>query len=427
MLSLARWSAVAAMIVALVACAPGDGPPAVTTLFVNPTSGSDAGPGTAAAPLRTLSAALALADAGMTIRLAAGTYDAANGETWPTQVGFPPTATPNVPSGVTILGESGVRLVGPGAGTTAAALAFAGPASVQAVEMEGFERALLAWLPGVVTLTGIRATGNLVDGLLAFGDAVVVAALSTFDLNGLSGVAAFGDAVLDLQGGVLEFNRTGLYVTDRATVGVLDTRIASNGSTAAESHSGVYAIGDARLTLSGVTLDGNAFAGVELRGEARVSLTDATVVGHAYGLYVENVGTGVAWLRVYDSDVSGNITGVAWSSGPGGELFVRGTTVHSNAGAGVGISGDPAVVDLGADGEASGNRFEGNGTVQLYDFRWYRPAADGPVITVDVNAIVPAGCLMAIDTYLGPYTYSCGGVLAFVIGGANQRIRVVSP
>jgi len=424
---LARWSAVAAMIVALVACAPGDGPPAVTTLFVNPTSGSDAGPGTAAAPLRTLSAALALADAGMTIRLAAGTYDAANGETWPTQVGFPPTATPNVPSGVTIVGVSGVRLVGPGAGTTAAALAFAGPASVRAVEMEGFERALLAWLPGVVTLTGIRATGNLVDGLLAFGDAEVVAALSTFDLNGLSGVAAFGDAVLDLQGGTLEFNRTGLYVTDRATVGVLDTRIASNGSTAAESHSGVYAIGDARLTLSGVTLDGNALAGVELRGEARVAVADATVVGHAYGLYVPAGGTGAAWLRIYASDVSGNGWGVRWDGAAGGELFVRGTTIQANAFQGVGVSGDPAVVDLGADGEASGNRLEGNGIYQLQDGRPSRPAADGPVITVDVNAVIPAGCIMAIETYHGPYTYSCGGVDAFSIGGTNQRIRVVAP
>jgi len=424
---LARWSAVAAMIVALVACAPGDGPPPVTTLFVNPTSGSDAGPGTAAAPLRTLSAALARAGAGMTIRLAAGTYDAANGETWPTQVGFPPVATPNVPNGVTIVGESGARLVGPGAGTTAAALAFAGSASVRAVEMEGFERALLVWLPGVVTLTAIRATGNLIDGLLAFGDAEVVAALSTFDQNGLSGVAAFGDAVLDLQGGELEGNRTGLYVTDRATVGVLDTRIASNGSTAAESHSGVYAIGDARLTLSGVTFDGNAFAGVELRGEARVALTDATVVGQQVGVYVLAGVTGAAWLRIYDSDVSGNITGVVWDGGPGGELFVRGTTVHSNAGVGVEIWGDPAVVDLGADGEASGNRFEGNGTIQLVDWRWSRPAADGPVITVDFNAIIPAGCLIVIGTYHGPDYYSCGGVDAFWIVGTNQRIRVVSP
>jgi hypothetical protein len=425
---IARWSAVAATIVALVACAPGDGPPAVTTLFVDATSGSDAGPGTAAAPLRTLSAALAIADAGMTIRLAAGTYDEANGETWPMQVGFPPSATPNVPSGMTIVGESGVRLVGPGAGTTAAALAFAGPANVQDVEMEGFERALLAWLPGVVTLTGIRATGNLIDGLLAFGDAEVVAALSTFDLNGLSGVAAFGNAVLDLQGGALEFNRTGLYATDSATVGVLDTRIADNGSTNDESHSGVYAIGDARLTLSGVALEGNALAGVELRGAARVALTDATVVGHpVYGLYVPAGGTAAASLRVYDSDISGNVWGVNWEGAAGGELFMRGTTIHANLFEGVLVYGDPAVVDFGADGEHSGNRFEGNGLYQLLDARPARPAADGIVITVDAQAVLPAGCVMAIDTYHGPYTYSCGGVDAFSIWGTNQRIRVVAP
>ena len=423
---IARWSAIAAMIAVLVACAPA-APPAVTTLFVHPTSGNDGDPGTQAAPFRSLSAALARVDAGMTIRLAAGTYGAATGETWPMQVGFPPVATPNVPDGVTIVGESGVRLVGPGAGTTAAALVFAGAATVRDVELTGFERAILVYLPGPVVLSGIRATGNVIDGLLAFGAADVAIVDSRFDANGLSGVAAFGDAVLDVQGGELDHNRTGLYATDRASVAVLNTRMALNGTTTDASHSGVYAIGDASVTLTGVALDGNALAGVELSGAARVALTDATVIGQPYGLFVPAGGTGPAWLRVFDSSISNNGYGISWSGAAGGELFVRGTAIRSNALNGVGVVGDPAVVDFGADGEVSGNRLEDNGNFQLADGRPGRPAPDGTVITIDVDAIISGGCLMAIATHVGPFTSTCGSVNVFTITGTNQRIRIATP
>jgi hypothetical protein len=422
----ARWLVLAASTFALAACTPGGPPPTLTDLYVDPIAGSDAASGTTAAPLRTLSAALQRADAGVTIHLAAGTYDAANGETWPTQVGFPPVATPNVPDGVAIEGTAGVRLVGPGGATTAAALVFAGGATVHDVEMEGFERAMLAWLPGPVALTRVRAAGNTIDGLLAFGEAEVLAVLSRFDANGLSGAAAFGDAVLDLQGGMADGNRTGVFAAQAAMVSVLDMEIGSNGTDGSEAHSGVYARDAARVVLSGALLEWNSLAGVEVRGDASVVLTDTTVTGGQYGLYV-TAATAGASLHVFESDVSSNGAGIRWGDSVGGALLVRDTTVRFSFGHGVAIVGDPAVVDLGVSGETSGNRFEGNGLYQLLDGRPDRPAADGPVIAVDVGAVIPEGCIMVVGVITGPHASVCGAVPIFAIEGMNQRVSVVLP
>jgi parallel beta-helix repeat protein len=66
-----------------------------STFFINPASGNDTAAGSQNAPLKTISRALAMAKAGDRIQLAAGTYNAASGETFPL----------TVPSGVTILGN----------------------------------------------------------------------------------------------------------------------------------------------------------------------------------------------------------------------------------------------------------------------------------------------------------------------------------
>ncbi len=69
------------------------------TLYVNPVVGKDSAVGDTAAPLKTLMRALEQATAGMTIQLAAGTYDAKNGEVFPL----------SVPAGVIVRGnEAGI-------------------------------------------------------------------------------------------------------------------------------------------------------------------------------------------------------------------------------------------------------------------------------------------------------------------------------
>jgi hypothetical protein len=71
--------------------------------FVNALTGVDSNPGTSASPFKTITRALSLAVSGDTVFVKPGTYDAANGETFPLQV----------PAGVSLIGDEPNR----GAGT----------------------------------------------------------------------------------------------------------------------------------------------------------------------------------------------------------------------------------------------------------------------------------------------------------------------
>ncbi len=68
-----------------------------TTLYINGLRGSDSAPGTASAPLKTISRALAQARAGAVIRVSPGTYSATSSETFPLVV----------PAGVQVVGDEG--------------------------------------------------------------------------------------------------------------------------------------------------------------------------------------------------------------------------------------------------------------------------------------------------------------------------------
>ncbi|RPH60022.1 MAG: DUF1565 domain-containing protein, partial [Acidobacteria bacterium] len=79
--------AVLTMVVAFGACSDDDnptGPPKTTTdRYVNQTTGDDSNTGSAGSPWATITHAVATADSEITIHVATGTYNAANGETFP--------------------------------------------------------------------------------------------------------------------------------------------------------------------------------------------------------------------------------------------------------------------------------------------------------------------------------------------------------
>jgi len=77
--------------------------PLVFDLYVDAVAGSEANPGTAALPFKTLTAALVAASSGMSVHVAPGTYDAANGEAFPLLV----------PAGVSVVGDIAHRGDGP--------------------------------------------------------------------------------------------------------------------------------------------------------------------------------------------------------------------------------------------------------------------------------------------------------------------------
>ena len=129
-----------------------------TTVSVNPVTGDDADPGTAAKPLRTLAAALSKVTAGDTVELAGGTYSkAASGERYSTIKGAQPVV---VPAGVTLRGNAGkgssTTLVG---AANEIGLLLQGSATISEIDTVGFGIGLQA-PQGKQALDGVSFRGG---------------------------------------------------------------------------------------------------------------------------------------------------------------------------------------------------------------------------------------------------------------------------
>src|SRR5690606_33971030 len=187
------------------------GPAAMVDFYVDPASGSDANPGTAAEPYRTLTHALSVAAAGHTIHLAEGTYDSVSGEMWPNHAGLPPAADANVPSDVTITGDGNlVRLVGPVGFDTETALVFDGTAEVSGVNIVGFEVGVLAAAGAAVVLNDVRVSGSGEIGLVARGDAELIVRTGSVSQNAAIGLAAIENAVVTIESTEVYQNHPGV-------------------------------------------------------------------------------------------------------------------------------------------------------------------------------------------------------------------------
>src|SRR5690606_12081361 len=153
----------------LVACS---GPDPTVNVYVDPAIGNDANPGSADQPYRTLTHALSHAAANHMIHLAGGNYGSASGETWPTHAGYPPTAEPNVPDGVTITADANnVRLVGPLGFDSETALVFEGTAQVIGVVISGFEVGAIVGGSAKVVFDDVLVSGNGEFGVFVGGEA----------------------------------------------------------------------------------------------------------------------------------------------------------------------------------------------------------------------------------------------------------------
>lgn len=425
-----RARSVLAMLVALatiVACGP---PPIVVDFYVHPGTGNDTNPGTAAAPYKTLSYALTRVGAGQTVHLAAGTYDAASGEVWPTQTGFPPAATPNVPDGVRITADGNLALlVGPGAASDAAALVFEGASEVFDVRITAFQRGVLAGPGATALLDGVEIADNGEEGVLVYGDAHMTVRDSSVHDNGAAGVGAYENATVTLDAVGLNKNSPGVTIADAATMTIENSEIHANGTMIpGAEHAGVYARGDSVVTLINTAVHDNAHAGVFIQGNAAVT------VGAGSDLYQNFIGVMVdlfqagavdlafdgAYVRDSDSE------GILWTAPMGARLHMRDTQVSDNFSHGLLFTGDATTIDMGNASEEGGNTFQGNANPQIHDARPARAAADGTIISVSRAGLVPDGCPATDGTYVGPDTITCGADDIVVIANANNRLELTS-
>jgi len=295
----------------------------VTATTAGGNGDDDTGRGTPDRPLRSIRAALSLAPASGDVVLLPGTYDEANGESWPVEL-------------------NGRRLRGSGAADTI----LSGPGSEVAVAMDGRSTVADIQITGFTTgvrvfggravLRGLDVWGNTADGFSASASATtpvisVDATDCVFRENGVTGFEAVSapdtPAVYTLTDVTSRDNgQRGIYLVQSVQMTLIDSTIEDN------DFDGILLIQDTRLDASGITVRGNDLSGIE--------------------------GSGVATLNVEDSLIRGQQErGIDFS---GASLRVRDTDVLNNVGGGVRIAGEP-FVDLGTVADPGNNRIGNDG------------------------------------------------------------------
>ncbi len=424
-----RTRSLALVVILAVVVSPScSGPVKVVDLYVDPQSGDDANQGSSASPYRTLTHALQSAAPGMVIHLAAGTYDEAGGEVWPTQTGSPPAAEPNVPDGVSITTDGAAAvLTGPGGVTNTSALVFAGVSTVTGVAIDGFLRGVLVGPGADVVLDEVDVTGSAREGVLVHGDGRLDLTFSNVHENLGAGIAARGAGDVTIYGTLVRGNATGVIASESASVALRGSDVFVNGSVASGGqNSGVLVLDEAEFSVEDALVRDNAYAGIYLQDAAKVTVgKDASIHGNYVGVAAENPVPSGAILdfdgaKVWDNDFEG----VYWGIPMAVRLSMRDTEVIDNGDNAILMLGDAFLIDLGAVGDPGGNSFVGNAEPYIVDGRPARVAADGTVITVSY-ADTLAPCAGSIGVAVGPAGLSCNGVNVISILQNFNRVEVI--
>jgi uncharacterized protein DUF1565 len=332
------------------------------SFFVNPTSGSDANPGTQLKPFKTLAKGLSLAIAGDTMRLAAGTYSAAtNGEKFTTG-----TRQVAVPAGVKIFGAvQNEFVILQGVAGDLIGLNLKGAAAVRNLFVRGFPTGVTA-SQGVQSFKGVTLDGNQVGleltgsakttltsgsvfvrpgtGSLGAGvaqQAQLTVAGGTISAGapncngGGTGVSLQDAARLTMKGGAILQNFAGvalaLHQTSKAMLTGL-AKVERDLSTLASCTPlpSVSASDSTSLTLTNaqmVSTGGANATGIDWESRGLVTLDSAVVKGYKFaGLHSPGNLRLVALSAVFQYDG----VGINVVDGPQSSITMTGSTVSNN-------------------------------------------------------------------------------------------------
>lgn len=252
-------------------------------------SGNDStGDGTTARPFRSLAKALSVAASGDTVRLGAGTFGVST-EAYP-QLSTPDPlspVTPNVPSGVTLVGAgpSSTVLQGFGSGSTTDDLRVAlvlSSGSVAQLLVTGFRVGIVA-SGGSNAVSDVHLSSNTVAGLVATSDVALTNVESDTNDHGVQLASGAGATLIGCH---LHDNTTnGLRASTLGAVAVSGSTITANGGSALFV-SGVTGengqlvasnLGDVTIrgsTLSGTPAGGGAQHGLYLNSPLSETIVD---------------------------------------------------------------------------------------------------------------------------------------------------------
>jgi hypothetical protein len=370
------------------------------TLFANAAAGKDANAGTAASPLRTLGRALALATAGDTVQLSAGSYtNTGSGDVYPL----------HVPSGVTVRGTltanggKGTFLSPASSAARTPGLILDGNATVQDLELDVFGVAIDA-RQGTARLRNLNFILNE-TALFAAGSADVTLTTPQMFLPGRNGALVRQRARLTLDGGKLDaagqcangpgllaLDSTALTVRNATFAGFSDAVVSLGGdatgtltnvdvtSTGAPCPLGSSVhLGDAaRLTLVNVRASGvkgvsGSFA--NLTGSATLVASRLRVSNHFFGIQASQLSNVTLTGSTFEQNgfaVIGNLgarVGISSSQFTGNETAVRAVILRLRTstvrGGKVGIEAQSELVDLGGFNDPGLNVLQGSSDTEV--------------------------------------------------------------
>ncbi|WP_071515666.1 DUF1565 domain-containing protein [Geitlerinema sp. PCC 9228] len=206
--------------------------PNYQVLYVDPNTGSDReGKGTQAAPLKTITQALAVAPSNTVIRLAAGTYSTASGEQFPLrlQPGVTLQGNPNR-RGDNVTIEGGGRFTSDTYARQNAAIVASDWSGLTGVTVTNPNpRGYGVWVesasPVIVRNT---FTGNTHDGVAVLGESDAIVQNNWFWQNGANGITVYGRATPRIQGNQIRNTGFGINIAEQAAPLVVDNVIAGN-------------------------------------------------------------------------------------------------------------------------------------------------------------------------------------------------------
>ena len=261
-------------------------------IYVNPESGDDSQTGKKLAPLKTITQALKIADAGSTIQLASGTYSEATGETFPLIIAQQITLKGNSSNQgyQTIIQGNGYFVSPTGAGQNVAIAALKDAGGIIGVRVtNSHSRGHGLWVesasPKITSNTftrngntGVSVNGNsspiiednyfynnLGNGLLIYGTSQPEVTDNTFEQTGF-GVSVVQEAAPILTKNLFDSNRIGI-IFEGDSQGVLRDNEFIN-----STESGLTAIARSRVDLGTDSEPGNNI----FRSNRKLDIQNAT-------------------------------------------------------------------------------------------------------------------------------------------------------
>jgi len=203
-----------------------------SVIFVSPNGVDAAGAGSQSQPLRTISAALSMAQAGTVIQIASGTYSTQSGEVFPLrlQPGVQIQGDSNSKGQSTVISGGG-KFVSPTFASQNITMLAAHNAQIVGVKISNSNpRGYGLWVESSknVAITNNTFANNTHDGIFLTGDARTLISENLFTKNRGSGISAVGSSSGEIRGNRFDNTGFGLSIGQRSTVLLTNNQIVNN-------------------------------------------------------------------------------------------------------------------------------------------------------------------------------------------------------